>query len=513
MVADKNHVGLTASTIVTLVTRKIGTFGHFSLSTGSIPSRFAKWNLIMPVTPAQLAKPIDPAKPAFKKMLSMLQGNILKGHGRDNTRNLFLTFDPARKAQARAALRNLAPAITRASDQLSQVGRFKAFGVSGGTSVFLFLSAAGYKALGVAASKTPADPNFRSGMKASQAALADPATSAWDSPFRSELHAMLLIADECAANIAKAEASLSSQLALAGINVIGAETGIAQRNKANEGIEHFGYVDGRSQPLMLKGDVDAEKAAAGGSFQWDPSMGPGPMALVRDPGSDDPDAFGSYFVFRKLEQNVKGFKKREDDLATALGFTGNARELAGALIVGRFENGFPVIDAKTTSGHPPVSNNFTYATDPNAHKCPFASHIRKTNPRGDTAREFGVPEGDERLHLMPRRGITYGTRTDDFETESQFPTGGVGLLFMAYNAEIARQFEFTQGSWANNPNFVKPGTGPDPVIGQGPAAPNQWPTLWGNSASPKVSFTFGQFVTMKGGEYFFAPSLATIEAL
>jgi len=47
-------------------------------------------------------------------------------------------------------------------------------------------------------------------------------------------------------------------------------------------------------------------------------------------------------VFRKLEQNVWGFKKREEELAHDLGLKEEEEERAGALIVGRFEDGTPV---------------------------------------------------------------------------------------------------------------------------------------------------------------------------
>jgi hypothetical protein len=42
-------------------------------------------------------------------------------------------------------------------------------------------------------------------------------------------------------------------------------------------------------------------------------------------------------VFRKLEQNVRRFKQVEEDPADALELTGDDRERAGAMIVGRFE--------------------------------------------------------------------------------------------------------------------------------------------------------------------------------
>ena len=75
---------------------------------------------------------------------------------------------------------------------------------------------------------------------------------------------------------------------------------------------------------------------------------------------------------------------------------------------------------------------------------------------------------------MARRGITYGQRAYD-ETTNDFtdrPSGGVGLLFMAYMARLDAQFEFTQATWANNRNFVTGAVGLDPVIGQVPASPS-----------------------------------------
>ena len=72
-------------------------------------------------------------------------------------------------------------------------------------------------------------------------------------------------------------------------------------------------------------------------------------------------------------------------------------------------------------------------------------------------------------HHGPARGITYGERTFDPVTRepSDEPEGDVGLLFMAYDVDVANQFEFTQRLWVNNLEFLKPNTGLDPVLGQG----------------------------------------------
>ena len=202
--------------------------------------------------------------------------------------------------------------------------------------------------------------------------------------------------------------------------------------------------------------------------------------------------------------------------------TGDARELAGAMIVGRFEDGTPVTLSDTAEGLAPP-NNFSYTGDAGT-RCPFHAHIRKVNPRGTGGAET---EPLERKHIMPRRGIPFedvkrsthpaelpetGTLAEfNAKVSSLLPTGGVGLLFMAYNETIARQFKFTQQTWADNPAFPVPGThGIDPVIGQGPSNPTdqKLPKQWDDSAAGfNNNVGFNGFAKMKGGEYMFAPSL------
>ena len=76
---------------------------------------------------------------------------------------------------------------------------------------------------------------------------------------------MLLLAhdekDILKALVAKTKASLP-----AAVVVAGEVAGMAYKNKNRDGIEHFGYVDGRSQPLMLKEDVKREKHEGGTKF-------------------------------------------------------------------------------------------------------------------------------------------------------------------------------------------------------------------------------------------------------
>jgi Dyp-type peroxidase family len=476
-----------------------------------------------------LSKPIkwSDAAGELRQMLEALQGNILKGHGRDHARFLFFKFT-GKATACKQAVGGAAGLVTPAWHQLEQAREFKQTQKPGDTFVSIFLSHSGYKHLEIGDASVPDNPKFKEGMKSSAAALNDPPPDAWDAVFQQRIDLLVLVADDNFAKVIDTAASLAADLTGGGeATLLGHEDGHGLRNANGDGIEHFGYVDGRSQPLMLVEDIEAEKTKVG-IDQWDPSFGPAEIALVPDKAvTADETAFGSYFVFRKLEQDVRGFKAAEKVLARKLGLTGEDAERAGALVVGRFENGTP-ITLHATEEEGDVPNNFNYNADLDGSKCPFHSHIRKTNPRGSTdngsLRQTPEPDpvkaiASERAHLMPRRGIPYGERATHpndgaQETDpSLYPTGGVGLLFMAYQKDISQQFEFTQIQWSNSIRFPFGSRGGmDPVTGQGDAEPQQWPTEFGNAGSLKKC-TFANFVSMHGGEYFFAPSITFLKSL
>ncbi len=441
-------------------------------------------------------------------MLDDLQGNILKGHGRDHTSNLFLVFDQNQPIKIKTFIHNLAIRIKTAHQQLkeSDARKKRVIGAAdGGVFVSFLLSAAGYDALGIPNAKIPQNTAFLNGLKSRQEILADPDFGLWEDTFQNQIHAMVLIGDDHLANVEK-EREIIINLMPDSVSVVGEENGMAIRNDNNDGIEHFGYVDGRSQPLMLKEDIQFE----GGIHIWDPTFPIG-QALVRCPGGTSANSHGSYFVFRKLEQDVKGFKEAEEAIAKQLELEkhGEDPELAGAMLVGRFEDGTPVVMQKTDKLLP-VPNNFDFRDDSTGSKCPFHSHIRKVNPRGES-QNLGASLEQERSHIMARRGIPYGGLPVNLDKPINRK---VGLLFMAYQNDIENQFEFTQQSWANDSEFVKTATGIDPVIGQGEGAstPLQQSAKWGDPDS-KQNICFNGFVTMKGGEYFFAPSISFLKTI
>jgi deferrochelatase/peroxidase EfeB len=254
-------------------------------------------------------------------------------------------------------------------------------------------------------------------------------------------------------------------------------------NAYGESIEHFGFVDGRSQPRFLSFDSD-EDEDINRTHDWS-AAGSLRNLLVADPLSHRGGA-GSYLVLRKLEQNVRAFKEAEATLARGLGRDPASDLTAGALIVGRDRLGRPV---GTPANAPvvPVDNGFQHSA-----VCPVAAHTRLMNQRGRP----GVAP-------LARRSMPYGYRAvhpDDAREPSDYPTGGVGLLFMANVSDIGGQFETLQRR-ANG----DPGGNFDPVIGQGTHPLQSWPDpLTGASWQQSI----GGYVTMLGGEYLFMPSLS-----
>lgn len=448
-------------------------------------------------------------------MLENLQPNILKEHTRDFSTMLFLKFSAA--AEGKAFLHSLAPHLKSAFVHLNEIASFKKHKVPGTPYVGVGLTATGYAALGI--SPVPSDASFQRGMQG-KPELNDPDVGTWDLHFRDpqNLHAVIFIGDSKLAPVTKKSSQIHALItAHPSVVVIGSQEGRAMHNSNGDGIEHFGYVDGRSQPLFFVEDIEAQRLTTDGSRVWNPQF-PLQQAIVSDPAAPQPDKhFGSYFIFRKLEQDVKKFKEHESAFANHLGL--GDPERAGAMLLGRFEDGTPVTAQFADGAHNPVPNNFNYQSDAEASKCPFLGHIRKTNPRGSGG--FGQSEDAERAHLMARRGLTYGVRTDnpnDGKTKNK-PEKDVGLLFMAFNSDIGNQFEFTQATWANNPKFPQAASDPgvDPVIGQLPKgqarAAVQSPVEWGKPDTMKTVPSVPQAVTMKGGAYFFMPSLAFFHAL
>lgn len=390
----------------------------------------------------------------------------------------------------------------------------------------------------------------------------------WD-----EVHGMLLVAsddpaqlDRCEANsrlanyLAKIEA-FNSGLSILGI--IRGETRIdAGPNQV--GHEHFGFKDGVSQP-GIRG-VDAPDDPLHNPEQGNPGqdlLHPGefvlgyPTQIPHAEAGPDPDSpnpcqgplsgdglpawveNGSFLVFRRLAQDVKGFRDAVSQSAAALGIT---TDLMGAKLVGRYVSGAPLEALKFQAGtggyEPPMTdpgietanpalansnalnNAFEYGEDVNGSIVPLAAHIRKAYPRDHVPFKGGAPSSNKeqadaesftQTHRLLRRGIPFGTSLDaEVGGGSEVPRG---LLFFAYQSDIERQFEFVQKSWVNEPNFPETGAGQDPIITTNtPSGSINGCPFHPRADKSKCPVAFKHFVKTRGGGYFFSPSLDTLGA-
>jgi Dyp-type peroxidase family len=459
-----------------------------------------------------LDRPLDLDDPEAADFLAGIQGNIVKGHGRDFTVHVLLRFDADRPAVRRWIAGFAADHVTTAEAARRATLAWHDSGGPGEPFAMFLLSAAGYRHLGFSDDQLPV-PNdrfvgprdkeyFHFGMKEQAGrprTFNDPPALQWEPPYREQIDAMVLLADDDEQRLCSTlDEVIASSAGL--VDVLTTERGHVLRKKFPRGtlvIEQFGFQDGVSQPLMIRQDVD-EEIRRRGHAHWDPTS-PLSLALVREPG----DGYGSFMVFRKLEQDVAAFHRALDELSAQAGLPVGE---VGAMAVGRFEDGTPAVPTGTVD---PAAdpNDFHYDQDPAGSRCPFHAHIRKTNPRGDVPRVIGAPTDFERARRVVRRGITYGERPDLVDGGvTDKPATGIGLLFMCFQGNLDQFAIQQEGSDSND--FVQAGVGVDAVTGQNPAPVAQsWPS------DGTVTFTMANFVRMLGGEYFFAPSMAFLHGL
>ena len=148
----------------------------------------------------------------------------------------------------------------------------------------------------------------------------------------------------------------------------------------------------------------------------------------------------------------------------------------------------------------PSIDGFTYAADPDGIQCPFQSHIRRANPR------------DARI-ASSRASYVAGCRTDP----ATKTTGAAerGLVFMAYNARIAEQFEVIQ-RWVAGGNSTGVFSGQsDPFLGvPQEGAPRTFRFQNGRGVRRIiVDDPAGPLVRLRWGTYLFVPSITALGTL
>ena len=275
-----------------------------------------------------------------------------------------------------------------------------------------------------------------------------------------------------------------------------------------DGFEPFGFRDGISQPFVegLGKTGPREQTVRAGEFLLGYENEYGHTTdepLLRD---------GSYLVFRQLRQDVGGFWRFcEEATRRADGSSDpNARLRLAAKMVGRWPSGAPLALAPDADD-PSLAeaNDFGYHEhDARGARCPVGSHIRRSNPRDSLDPNPGSDRSFEinRRHRIVRRGREYGTSLPLEQALTEPDSTERGLHFICLNANIARQFEFINHTWLNNPKFAELYDDADPFF-----APGCF-TIPTGGVRERVT-DVPRFVSVKGGAYFFLPGLAALRYL
>jgi deferrochelatase/peroxidase EfeB len=331
-----------------------------------------------------------------------------------------------------------------------------------------------------------------------------------------------------------------------------------------DGFEPFGFTDGISQPEIdwgqqrdvIRPQIDYSNMVALGEFllgyrnEYDkytnrPLIDPDPASRELLNAEDAPEKKdvgrnGTYLVMRQLRQDVRGFWQF---VCRQTGGDAAAADKFAAAFVGRTRAGDPLVPTQEqpisgidhTDAKQVRKNQFTFAGDSTGARCPFGAHVRRANPRNTdypgrptglakliTMLGFG-PTGfrDDlmsavRFHRILRRGREYGPELLPQNALGPAPPNDPdrGLHFICLNANISRQFEFLQNAWIMSTKFSGLTEESDPLLGNREAIPGC--PVTGDFTRPEDGGVrrrvsgLPQFVTVRGGAYFFLPSLRSL---
>ncbi|QMW21749.1 Dyp-type peroxidase [Sandaracinobacteroides saxicola] len=311
--------------------------------------------------------------------------------------------------------------------------------------------------------------------------------------------------------------------------------------------EHFGFMDAIGDPIFSGQYPDgAEEAlaigqgAVDGLGNWRP-IATGEFLLgwadeaQEVPGTAMPLDFsrnGSFFSYRKLHQHVGEWDAWVAVASRALAgawdiaSVEDARALLLAKMAGRWTDGVPTTAAPDipswhafndrfkpgTKERERALVEFRYQDDPDGIRCPVTSHMRRMNTRDMLdPRASAVP--NERMgsalnnrRRILRRGLPYGDRGQD--------DGEHGIIMLCHCASLSRQFEFVQQQWLNYGLDFNAGNDTCPIVGN--HAPGARFVIAADPKSghpPFIAQGLPQFVSTRGGDYFFAPSMTALRMI
>ena len=396
-----------------------------------------------------------------------IQGFVLRGYNLPVARYLFLHFEDATKA--RSLVGRLLHKVT--------TGQHWDNGKPLSTLNIAFTHL-GLVALDLPDATLLTFPvEFQQGMKKRAAILGDTGANSpehWDECWRTDrVHAWVGIN-------AQSPEALDAECAevMAFVEETGGATWLASQDAAASVIdgkpntrEHFGFTDGFGNPDYL----GVERSSQPGQGKLMPNGSWAPLATgelllgYADEAGELPVApvphllasNGTFMVYRKLHQNLATFRAYLDQHAAL--YTGGKEKLA-AKFIGRWRDGAP-IELSPDSPDPSIaqdpnrSTNFTFGGDPEGTRCPVGAHVRRVHPRD----AFGFDSKLIDRRRITRRGLPYGRFAAEGEPASDQEERGV--IFMALNASISRQFEFVQQQWIEYGNDAHLGNDKDMLMG------------------------------------------------
>ncbi len=430
-----------------------------------------------------------------------IQGDVLKAYGLRFSAHVFVNISHSNGG--RAVLAATLTQVTSAADWSNRPS----------ITLNVGLTATGLQALGAPNELIESFPvAFSEGMSARAPLLGDTeqsAPSTWDEGLGTgAAHILFTINAASSGELNNAVEQLVDVCALNHVAVVSDQRGARLPDRK----EHFGYTDGIGQPAVdgtagpVKGEGDLTllhqwRGLPVGEFFHGHTDGDGHQS----PGPAPPfERDGTFKVWRKLHENVPVFRQWVASESTRLGFDDAHLR---AKLIGRWPDGTPLTLSPdrpdpAIAADPGRFNAFDYTNDPLGDRCPLGAHIRRVNPRA------GLGFGDalsERQRII-RRGMTYGPALAEGA-----PADGAdrGIFFVAYMADIERQYEFIQRNWCNSGDVVGVGRDRDPFVGRAPGDHK----FVVPGPVPAIVHPLPELVTTKGGEYLWVPSLPSLERL
>lgn len=274
-------------------------------------------------------------------------------------------------------------------------------------------------------------------------------------------------------------------------------------------LNSLGYKDGIDQPVIEGSGVEPLPGRGipikSGEFLLGyPGEG---GVLLPVPQPDILGRNGTYVGLRKYQSRVGAFNR----FLHSNGSTEQERELLAAKLVGRWRSGAPLtlapdVDDPALGADPQRNNAFDYSNDPHGRRAPFGCHIRRMNPRDTQLTRLT----DNNIHRLIRRGTAYGVPYDANALSEEDDTVPRGAYFLFISARAMDTMEFLQQEWINDGNFIGIGSERDPIIGS-----QEEGAIFTIPKQPVRRHVHGieTFNVLRGGEYFFMPSISGLKWL